>query len=63
MLASRILRTRGEVKEDSRYGRFMAWSDKKFNGLDLAYSKLLDKALNVRWFVTAGAALVIGLTI
>lgn len=63
MLASRILRARVDVKESSRYGRFMAWSDKKFNGMDLAYSKLLDKALNVRWFVTAGAALVIGLTI
>ena len=63
MLASRILRARGEVKEDSRYGRFMAWSDKKFDNLDIGYSKLLNKALSIRWVVTAVSALVIGLTI
>lgn len=63
MLASRILRTRNEVKENSRYGRFMNWSDKKFDRMDVAYSKLLNKALSVRWIVTGGAALIIGLTI
>ena len=63
MLASRILRARGEVKEDSRYGRFMAWSDKKFDNLDIGYSKLLNKALSIRWVVTAVSAFVIGLTI
>lgn len=63
MLASKILRARSEVKEGSRYARFMEWSDKKFDALDLGYSKLLGKALKIRWVVAALSALVIGLTI
>lgn len=59
MLGSRLLRTPAKRKTRRRVTeRFHAWSEARFESLDAAYSRLLERALRRRWLVVV-AALVI----
>lgn len=63
MLASKILSEHKVNRGLSLKDKFLLWSDKKFDKLDIAYSHILNKALSIKFVIIAIAAIVIGVTI
>ncbi len=56
MLGSRLLQAPAKRKPRGKLLEgFHGWSEAKFETLDAAYSRLLDRALRRRWLVVAGA--------
>lgn len=61
MLGSRLLRAPAKRKARRRITEaFHVWSEAKFEALDAAYSRLLERALRRRWLVVAAAVLIFG---
>jgi HAE1 family hydrophobic/amphiphilic exporter-1 len=57
MLSSRLLQAPAKRKPRGRIlEAFHGWSEAKFEALDAAYSRLLERALRRRWLVVAAAA-------
>ena len=64
MLASVILRTMEQRRAAALTwrGRFVAWSETRFEAFEAAYGRLVAACLRLRWLVIAVAAAVIALT-
>ncbi|MDY0144701.1 MAG: efflux RND transporter permease subunit [Kiritimatiellia bacterium] len=61
MLGSRLLRAPAKRKARRRITEaFHVWSEARFEALDAAYSRLLERALRRRWLVVAAAVLIFG---
>ena len=64
MLASLLLRTIEQRKRDAAkwHGRFVAWSEARFNAFEAGYGNWIARCLKGRWLVVAAAVGVIALT-